>query len=168
VGSVAIRVSRRTEFDGVVKGSAACLVAFREESGTDQFPVTVTGRESHAAFANPFPAFRNGAQVGVAEAAALRPDSSVEHSDDNVGSVVSFGPQATLVSEANKLRGASGVKVAAAVLEDGEDGGVLAERSDLLVGENCGEAVENGVVEMEDAGWVCELGGVPVVVCGEN
>jgi len=36
------------------------------------------------------------------------------------------------------------------------------------VGEERGEAVENGVVEMEKASWVDEVRGVPVVVCGEN
>lgn len=60
------------------------------------------------------------------------------------------------------------MELTAAVLEDGEHGGVAAEGSNLLVGEQRGEAMENGVVEMEDAGWLGELSGVPVVVGGED
>ncbi|KAJ1411682.1 hypothetical protein SESBI_20999 [Sesbania bispinosa] len=106
---MAISVTRRTVFDGVVDETATCLVTFGEKSSTDQLPVT-----------------------------------------------------------AKELRGASGVKLAAMILEDGEDGGVLAEGSNLLLGEKRREAVENGVVEMEDTGWFGELRGVPVVVSGED
>ena len=55
------------------------------------------------------------------------------------------------------------MELAAAVFEDGEDGGVLAYGRDLLVREHRGEAVENGVVYVEDAGFLGELGGVPVI-----
>jgi len=168
VGSMTVSVPWRKEFDGVVNGGATCLVTFGEEARTNQLPVTVIGRKSYTCLATPFPACRNGAEVGITEARALRPDSGVEDSDDDVGSVVRLGPESALISEANELRRARGVKVAAAVLEDSEDGGVVGERRDLLVAEQCGEAVENGVVEVDNASWVDELGGVPVVVCGEN
>lgn len=60
------------------------------------------------------------------------------------------------------------MKRTATVLEDGEHGGVLAERSNLLVGEHSREAMENGVVEMEDASGFSELRCVPVVVGRED
>lgn len=44
----------------------------------------------------------------------------------------------------------------------------MGKRRKLLGGEEGGEAVENGVVEMEKASWVDKVGGVPVVVRGEN
>lgn len=93
-------------------------MTFGEEPRTDQLSVTVVRRKSYTSVTTPFPAVRNGAEVGIAEAPAFRPDSCVEDSDDDVGSIVSLGPQTAVVSEANELRRARGVKVATAVLED--------------------------------------------------
>ncbi|KAF7801621.1 uncharacterized protein G2W53_040732 [Senna tora] len=73
-----------------------------------------------------------------------------------------------LVSEPEELRGASGVKLTATVLEDGEDRRVLADGIGFILGEQSREAMEDSVVHVEDAGWFGELGGVPVVVGGEN
>ncbi|TKY67672.1 hypothetical protein E2542_SST10567 [Spatholobus suberectus] len=173
VGAVAVGVARGSEFDGVVDrveraGARAHLVAFGEESCADEFAVAVSGRESFSGLAGPFPAAGDGAEVRVGEAAALGPDAGVEDSDDDVGAVVGFGPEAALVAEAEELRGASGVELAAAVFEDGQHGGVPAYGRDLLAREHRGEAAENGVVHVEDAGFLGELGGVPVVVGGEH
>lgn len=168
MGSMAVGIARRSELDGVVDRSETCLVTLGEESSTDQLPVTVTSRESGPTLAGPFPPSRDWAQVQIGKTPALRPNPRVEDSDDNVGAVVGFGPETTLVSEAEKLRGAGGVKRTATVLEDGEHGGVLAERGNLLVGEHSREALENGVVEMEDASGFSELRCVPVVVGRED
>lgn len=151
MGAVAIGVARGSEFDGVVDRiertrTRTCLVAFGEESGADELAVAVFGGESDAGFARAFPAAGNGAEVQIGEAAAFRPDAGVEDSDDDVGAVVGFGPEAALVAEAEELRGARGVELAAAVFEDGEDGRVLAYGRDLVACEHCGEAAENGVV----------------------
>ncbi|KAJ8452985.1 hypothetical protein Cgig2_014748 [Carnegiea gigantea] len=118
--------------------------------------------EFFAHLANALPAFRNGTQVLVGEGAALRPDSGIEDSNDDVGTIVGLRPEATLDAEAQELRGPGGVEPPAAVLKDGEDRGVAAERGR--------ETPENGVVSVEDTGRVVsdELGGVPVVVGREN
>lgn len=39
---------------------------------------------------------------------------------------------------------------------------------DLVRGERCGEAMEDGVVYVEDLRWVCELRCVPVIMGREN
>jgi len=115
-------------------------VAFGEESGADELAVVVFGRETGVGFARAFPAAGNGAEVQIREAAVFRPDAGVEDSDDDVedsdddvedsdddvGAVVRFGPEAALVAEAEELRGARGMELAAAVFEDGEDERVLA------------------------------------------
>ena len=46
--------------------------------------------------------------------------------------------------------------------------GLLAYGRDLLAREHCGDAVENGVVYVEDVGFFDELRGVPMVVSGEH
>ena len=101
-------------------------MAFGEESGADELAVVVFGRETGVGFARAFPAAGNGAEVQIREAAVFRPDAGVEDSDDDVGAVVRFGPEAALVAEAEELRGARGMELAAAVFKDGEDERVLA------------------------------------------
>ena len=54
------------------------------------------------------------------------------------------------------------------VLEDSEDGRVATEGADLVGTENGGEAMENGVVCVENLRWVGEFACVPVVVGWEN
>lgn len=60
------------------------------------------------------------------------------------------------------------MELAALVFKDSKYGGVVAERGDLLWRENCGEAMENSVVCVEYLKRSGELGGVPVVMSGEN
>lgn len=126
MSAVAISVARRSKFDGVIDriertGTRTSFMAFGEESRTDEFAVTVFGGKSDTGFACTFPAARNGTEVKVGEATTLRPYAGVEDSDDDVRTVVGLRPEAALVAEAKELRGASGVKLTAAVLEDGED-----------------------------------------------
>lgn len=125
--SMAVGVSRGPVLDGVVDGGywtasvGRRLVSLDEEPSSDQLPVAVTFREFHSGFANPSPASGNRTEMLIREAPAFWPDSGVEDSDDNVGAVVRFGPEPALVSEPQKLRGASGVEVSALVLDHGED-----------------------------------------------
>lgn len=60
------------------------------------------------------------------------------------------------------------MELAAAVLEDGENSRVVAEVIGFVGSDHGGEAVEDGVVHVEDAGFLGELGTVPVVVRREN
>jgi len=173
VGAMAISVARGTEFDGVVDRiertrSRACFVTLGEESSTDELAVAVFGSESSAGLTRAFPATGNGAEVQIRKAAVLRPDAGVKDSDDDIGAIVRFGPEASLVAEAEELRGARGMELAATVFEDSEDRGVVAYGGYLLGSEKGGEAVENGVVYMEDVGLLGELRGVPVIVSGEH
>lgn len=98
----------------------------------------------------------------------LRPDAGIKDPDDDVRAIVGFGPEASLVAEAEELRRARGVEVAATVFEDSEDGRVGAYGGYLLGREKGGEAVKNGVVYVEDGVLLGELGGVPVVVGGKH
>lgn len=98
----------------------------------------------------------------------LRPDAGIKDSDDDIRAIVGFGPEASLVAEAEELRGARGVELAAPILEDSEDGRVVAYGGYLLGREKGGEAVKNGVVYVEDVGLFGELGGIPVVVCRKH
>lgn len=60
------------------------------------------------------------------------------------------------------------MKVPTTILKDSEHRGVVAYGIQLLLREQSREAMENGVVDVEDASGLGELGGVPVVVGGEN
>ncbi|KAG2397986.1 uncharacterized protein HKW66_Vig0137780 [Vigna angularis] len=170
---MAISVARGTKFNGVVDwiertGSRASFVTLGEESGTDELTVAVFGREPGAGFARAFPATGNWAEVQIRKAAVLRPDAGIKDSDDDIRAIVGFGPEASLVAEAEELRGACGVELAATVFEDSEDGRVVAYGGYLLGREKGGEAVENGVVYVEDVSLLGELGGIPVVVSGKH
>lgn len=99
-------------------------MSFGEESSSHNFPIAISGSEFDSRLANPSPPARNRAQIHIGEAPSLRPDSGVHNTDDYIGSIIRFGPETLLVSEAEELRRAGGVEVAAAVLEGGEDGGV--------------------------------------------
>lgn len=143
-------------------------MTFREKSSTNQLLITVTSCKSHPRLTDPFPAARNWTQIHIREAAAFRPNPGVENSNDYVRTVVRFRPETTLVSEAEKLRGASGVKLTATILEDSKHGGVLGDGIDLILGKQSREAMENCVINVKDASWFGKLGGVPVIVGGEN
>lgn len=60
------------------------------------------------------------------------------------------------------------MKLAATVLENIENRRVFAEVGGMIWCNRSRKAMENGVVYMQYVDWVSELGGVPVVVCGEN
>jgi len=143
-------------------------VTLGEESSTDELAVAVFGRESDAGFARAFPATGNGAEVQIRKTAVLRPDAGIKDSNDDIGAIVGFGPEASLISEAEELRGACGVELAATVFEDSKDGGMLAYGSYLLGREKGGEAMKNGVIDMEDMGLLGKFGGVPVIVGGKH
>lgn len=104
---------------------------FGEEPGADNLPITIRSHESFPNLTSPLPPGRDRPEVFVREASPLGPDAGVEDPDDDVGAVVGFGPEAALDAEAEELRGAGGVEAAAAVGDEGEDGGVRAERGEL-------------------------------------
>lgn len=60
------------------------------------------------------------------------------------------------------------MKLTATVLGDGKDGRVLSDGIELLRSEGSREAVENSVINMKDVSGLSELGGVPVIMGGEN
>ncbi|KAF1899313.1 hypothetical protein Lal_00019441 [Lupinus albus] len=124
-------ITRHACFKGIATSSGGCCV------GPMAIGVT-RGSEFNAA--------RNGAEIRIGEATSLRPDAGVKNSDDDVRTVVRFGPETSLVTKAEKLRRASGVQVAATVLKDCEYRRMVAYRSKLLFCEVCREAMENGVV----------------------
>lgn len=127
VGPVAVGISGRLELDSFINPAAEAsktrgsLVAFGEESRSDDFAVAVLGGEPHSGLANTFPASGDRAQVQIGEAPAFGPNSGIKHSNNNVGAIVGFGPETPLVAEAQELRGASGVQMPAAILKSGED-----------------------------------------------
>lgn len=143
-------------------------MTFDEESSTDQLAVAISGGKVLSCLASPFPSARNRTQILVRKATSFRPDSGVEDPDDNVGPVIRVGPEAFLVPQTKELRGASRVELPATVLEDGEDRGVLAYCGGFVGGQSGREAMKNVFVNMEDAGCIGELRGVPVVVGVEN
>ena len=132
-------------------------MSFGEKASTNQLPVAVFRVELNSSFTNTFPPGRNRTQIDIGEASAFRPDSGIKDTDNDIRSVIGLGPQPALVSESEELRGASGMKVTAAVFEDGEDGRVLAEKGSVVWSDGSGEAVENGVVDVEDLEGISEF-----------
>lgn len=82
------------ELDGFVDadsgthGAAGGVISLDEEPCSDDLPITVSATESGSGLADPLPPFRDGAQIQVRKAAALRPYAGVEDPDNNVGSVI--------------------------------------------------------------------------------
>lgn len=120
-----VGVSRRHELNRLVDSADERPMAFGEESSSDDLLVTILRSEFRSGLTNPFPPTRNRAEIQVRETPALRPNSGIEQSNDDVGAVVGVGPETVLVSQAEKLRRASCVEVSPAILEGSEDGRVL-------------------------------------------
>ena len=122
-----------------------------------------------------FPFGGYGSEVFVVEALVVGSNAGVDDGDDEVGAKVGLFEEAGVAGgfEAEELRGASGVEVAASVGEEGEDVGVGAEGGGLGWRERGGEAVEDGGVGVENGGGCGGVGGgeeraVPVSVSGED
>lgn len=91
---------------------------FREESCTDKFAVTVFSNESGSGLANSLPASGRRSKIRVCEASPFGLDSGVEDSDYNIRTIIGIRPKPVLVSQAQELRGASGVKLSVAIFEN--------------------------------------------------
>ena len=123
-----------------------------------------------------FPFGGYGSEVFVVEALVVGSNAGVDDGDDEVGAKVGLFEEAGVAGgfEAEELRGASGVEVAASVGEEREDVGVGAEGGGLGWRERGGEAVEDAGVGVENGGGCggCGVGGeeraVPVSVSGED
>ena len=123
-----------------------------------------------------FPFGGYGSEVFVVEALVVGSNAGVDDGDDEVGAKVGLFEEAGVAGgfEAEELRGASGVEVAASVGEEREDVGVGAEGGGLGWRERGGEAVEDGGVGVENGGGCGGgVGGgeeraVPVSVSGED
>lgn len=117
---------------------------------------------------------RNGGESFIGEARSLRPDASIQNSDDDVIGVVGVGPQAESISEAQKLGGPGGVEVANCVGDDGDYAWNAAEDIGLSGGKTGGESAHGAVIGVENLGRAVVRregsydAGVPVVVGGEG
>ena len=60
-------------------------------------------------------------EIPIEKATPLWPDFGIEKTNNDIGAVTGIGPETALVPEAEKLRRPSGVKLATAGLEHGED-----------------------------------------------
>lgn len=107
-------------------------MAFDEESSSDQLLVAIGGQEFDSGLTNSFPPLRDRTEMLIREAPTLGPNSSIEDSDDDIGAVIGFGPESSLVPETQKLWGASGVELATAVFKHGEDRRVFADGSNVV------------------------------------
>ena len=124
--SMSIGISRRPVLNRTVAhyrttNTRRSIMTFGEKLSSDQLPVTVLNREFLSSLTSSLPPRRNRTEIPIGKASSLRPDSSIEKTDNNIGAVIGIGPETALVPEAEKLRRPSGVKLATAVLEHGED-----------------------------------------------
>ncbi|TXG69345.1 hypothetical protein EZV62_004280 [Acer yangbiense] len=67
--------------------------------------------------------------VQIRETTSFWPDSNVKDSNDDVGSIIRFGPQPTLVSKPEELRRPCGVELTLLVLDVDKHDGVYLERT---------------------------------------
>nr|GMD02526.1 hypothetical protein TorRG33x02_142890 [Ipomoea batatas] len=136
VSPVTVGISWGSELNSIVDTAAdstesAGLMALGEKPSSNDFPITILSSELGSRFANPLPTARNGSEIQIRKAPPLRPNSGIEHSNNDIGAIIRVGPETSLVPEAEKLRGPSSMKVPAAVLESGEDGGMAKHGSSL-------------------------------------
>lgn len=92
--AVAVGVSRRAELSGLIHLPVGGLVSAGEPPGADEFPVAGSGRKILSGDALSPPFGGNGAEVAVVEALALRPDSGVDNSDDEIRAEIGLVEQA--------------------------------------------------------------------------
>ena len=96
-------------------------MTFGEKLSSDQLPVTVLNREFLSGLTSSLPPRRNRTEIPIEKATLLWPDFSIEKTDNDIGVVIRIRPETALVPKVEKLRRPSGVKLATAVLEHGED-----------------------------------------------
>jgi hypothetical protein len=160
VGAMAIGVSGRAGLGGLVHFAVGGLVTCAEEAGTDELAVAGGGGEVLRRHASAFPLGGDGPEVPVGEALVLGPDSGVDDSDDEVGAEVRLFEKAGAVRspEAQKLRGARGLRVANLLGNEGENVWEGPEVLGFGGGELGGEAVEDGGVGVDDSAAATALG----------
>lgn len=97
-------------------------------------------------------------KIRVCKASPFGPDSGVKNSGYNVKTIIRIRPKPVLVLQAKELRGASGVKLSAAIFENSKHWRVVTE----------GSSMGFGVIGMEDSSWLSKLRSMPMIMCGEN
>lgn len=177
MSAVAVGVTRRAKLGRLIHLAISSFISLAKVPGPNQLPIT----RKVAALAFPFSG--NRAEVAVIEAFPVRGNASIDNADDEVGPEVGLlKERADIVVggfEAEERRGAGGMEGAELLRDEREDVGEGREVVGLDVGEVGGEAVEDGVVCVEDLGWLrgggsggggegVEGGLVPVVVGGED
>lgn len=124
------------------------LVSFTEVPSSDELPIT-----GEVVMALTLPLGGNRAKAAVIEALSLRPDSGVDDTDDEIRPEIGLlkeRPASVGGLEAEELRGAGGVEGANLFGDEREDVGVSGELLGFGIGELGREAMEDGVVGVED------------------
>lgn len=93
--AVAVGVTRRPEFGGLVHFSVCGLVPLAEVTGADDFSVAGGGGEVSGGHALSFPFGGDRAETPVVEALSFRPDTSVDNADDEAGAEVGLFEEGT-------------------------------------------------------------------------
>lgn len=158
VGAMAIGVPRGAVFGGLVHFAVGGLIASAEKVGADELAIAGGRREVLGGDASAFPFGRDGSKAAVVEALTLRPDASIDNSDDEVGTKVRFFEEASAVCrlQAQELRRARSLHVADLFGNEREHVRVGTESLRFGWGELGGEAVKDGGVCMDDAaGSLC-------------
>jgi len=154
-----------------VHPSIGGLVPFTEVSCSDELPVT-----GEVVMALTLPLGGNRAKAAIIEALSLRPYSGVYDADNEIRPEIGLlqkRPGSVGGLEAEELRGAGGMESADLFGDEREDVGVRGELLGFGVGELGREAMEDGVVGVEDGGGGSggerlESGFIPVVMGGED
>ncbi|KAJ0826511.1 hypothetical protein HanRHA438_Chr17g0815131 [Helianthus annuus] len=73
-------------------------MSFGEKPSSDDLPVTISRTETYSDLANASPPLRNRSEIQIGKAPPLRPYSGIKNADDDVRTIVRFGPEASLVS----------------------------------------------------------------------
>ena len=171
--SVPISVSRRRQLLRVL---SLRPVTAGEATSADELSVAQRRVKVLSFLAGATPAMRNGGDSSVVEAFALRPDSGVEDSDDDVfgggfGGLENGGGGAEVegIEKAEELGGTGGVEVEERVGVEVENEGGGPEERDVGRVQSRGEAVKGEGVRVKEVAVGVdregqEVGGVPVGV----
>ena len=91
-----------------------CLETIIDQTNNNNKPCNPNQRTQ----SNPTPI---SSEIPIEKAMLLWPDFDIKKIDNDIGAIIEIGPEIMLVLETKKLRRPSGVKLATACLEHGED-----------------------------------------------
>ena len=91
-----------------------------DQTNNNNKPCNPNQRTQHPPISS-FPPKQNRIEIPIEKAMPLWPDFGIEKTNNDIGAITGIRPETVLVSKAEKLRRPSGVKLASAVLEHGED-----------------------------------------------